>query len=171
MGNSGQKVLWERHKRMRHRSVCWLHSHVWLCDPVDCSPACSSVHRITQERILAWVAIPFSRGSSKLQDWAWVSCIAGRFFTREARVIGEETQMAKGTYAEKLQCNRGTTGQNACQMPFHLHTQAKIQKSDWCWWQEWGAENQQNFIRQWKCKSEPPSGETIYFTLKSWTWT
>ena len=35
-----------------------------LCDPMDCSPAGSSVYGIIQERILEWVAIPFSRGSS-----------------------------------------------------------------------------------------------------------
>ena len=32
-----------------------------LCDPVDCSPPGSSVHRILQARVLEWVAIPFSR--------------------------------------------------------------------------------------------------------------
>ena len=32
-------------------------------------------------RILEWVAIPFSRGSSRPRGWAWVSCIAGRFLT------------------------------------------------------------------------------------------
>ena len=36
-----------------------------LCDPVDCSPSDSSVHRILQARILEWVAISFSRGSSQ----------------------------------------------------------------------------------------------------------
>ena len=35
-----------------------------LCDPVDCSPPGSSVHGIFQARILEWVAVPFSRGSS-----------------------------------------------------------------------------------------------------------
>ena len=35
-----------------------------LCDPVDCSPPDSSIHRIFQARILEWVAISFSRGSS-----------------------------------------------------------------------------------------------------------
>ena len=34
-----------------------------LCDPVDCSPPGSSVHRILQARILEWVAISYSRGS------------------------------------------------------------------------------------------------------------
>ena len=51
-----------------------------LCDPVDCSPPGSSVHGILQARILEWVAISFSRGSSRPRDWTQVSCIAGRRF-------------------------------------------------------------------------------------------
>ena len=43
-------------------------SHVWLCDPIDCGPPGSSVHGILQARILEWVAIPSSRGSSQLRD-------------------------------------------------------------------------------------------------------
>ena len=35
-----------------------------LCDPMDCSPPGSSVHGIRQARILDWIGIPFSRGSS-----------------------------------------------------------------------------------------------------------
>ena len=49
------------------------------CDPMDCSLPGSSVHRILQARILEWVAISFSRGSSQPRNWTWVSCIAGRF--------------------------------------------------------------------------------------------
>ena len=52
-----------------------------LCDPVDCSPAASSVHRILQARILEWAALPSSRGSSQPRDGTWAPCIAGRFFT------------------------------------------------------------------------------------------
>ena len=52
-----------------------------LCCPMDYSPPGSSVHRILQARLLEWVAIPFSRGSSWLRNWTQVSCIAGRFFT------------------------------------------------------------------------------------------
>ena len=52
-----------------------------LCDPTDSSPQGSSAHGFLQARILEWVATPFSRGSSLLRDWTWVSCIAGRFFT------------------------------------------------------------------------------------------
>ena len=52
-----------------------------LCDPKNCSPPGSSVHGIVQARILEWIAIPFSRGSSSPRDWTWVSCItAGRFW-------------------------------------------------------------------------------------------
>ena len=53
---------------------------------MDCSPTGSSVHRILQARILEWVAIPFSRGSSRSRDWTWVSHIPGRFFTIWAKI-------------------------------------------------------------------------------------
>ena len=39
-----------------------------------------AVHGILQARILEWVAIPFSRGSSQFRDQPWVSCIAGRLY-------------------------------------------------------------------------------------------
>ena len=52
-----------------------------LCNPMDCSPPGSSVHGILQERLVQWVAIPFSKGSSWPRDQTQVSCIAGRFFT------------------------------------------------------------------------------------------
>ena len=51
-----------------------------LCDPMDCSPQGSSVHGILQARILKWVAISFSRGSSWPRDQTQVSRIAGRRF-------------------------------------------------------------------------------------------
>ena len=48
---------------------------------MDCSPPDSSVREILQARILEWIAIPFSRGSSWPRDRTWISHIAGRFFT------------------------------------------------------------------------------------------
>ena len=39
-----------------------------LCDPMDCSPPGPSVHGILQSRVLEWVAIHFSRGSSQPRD-------------------------------------------------------------------------------------------------------
>ena len=41
-----------------------------------CNPLSSSVHVIFQARMLEWVAIPFSRGSSWPRDWTQVSCLA-----------------------------------------------------------------------------------------------
>ena len=52
-----------------------------LCDPMDCSPPGSSLHRILQARTLVWVAIPFSRGFSWPRDQILVSRIVVRFFT------------------------------------------------------------------------------------------
>ena len=48
---------------------------------MDCSLPGSSVHGVLQARILEWVAIPFSRGSSQPTDQTQFSDIAGRFFT------------------------------------------------------------------------------------------
>ena len=44
-------------------------------DPIGCRPPGSSVHGISQARILAWVAISFSRGSFQPRDQTRVSCI------------------------------------------------------------------------------------------------
>ena len=46
-----------------------------LCNPMDCSPPGSSVHGILQARILEWVAMPSSRGSSQPRDQTCVSYI------------------------------------------------------------------------------------------------
>ena len=51
-----------------------------LCDPMDCSLPGSSLHGILQARVLEWVAISFSRGSSWPRDRTRVSRIAGRRF-------------------------------------------------------------------------------------------
>ena len=52
-----------------------------LASTWDCSPPSSSVHGILQARILEWVAISFSRGSSQPRDRTRVSYTAGRCFT------------------------------------------------------------------------------------------
>ena len=65
-------------------SLAHMLSCVWLCDSVDCSPPGSSAHGIFQARILEWIAIFFSRGSSSHRDWTHVLAsptLTGRFFT------------------------------------------------------------------------------------------
>ena len=56
-----------------------------LCDPVDCSLPSSSIHGISQARILEWVAMLSFWGSSQPRDRTCDSCIAGGFFITESR--------------------------------------------------------------------------------------
>ena len=92
-----------------HQQIFWVVSTFWplwimlielvllaqscptLCNPMDCSPPGSSVYGILQARILEWVAISFSRGSSPPIDRTLVSHLVGGFFTiwdtREALLI------------------------------------------------------------------------------------
>ena len=67
-----------------------------LCDPMDCSPPGTSVHGILKARILEWVAMPFSKGSSWPGDQtcvSYISCIGRRTLCCERRmgnpIIGE----------------------------------------------------------------------------------
>ena len=80
-GFTGQDVLLNRFGVFRadHLSQALVVNGWWwclvakwcpaLCDPMDCSPPASSIHGISQARILEWVAIPSSRGSS------WPKCM------------------------------------------------------------------------------------------------
>ena len=64
----GIKIWW----KWKSESI----SHVRLCDLMDCSLPGSSVHGILQARVLEWVAVPFSRGSSWPRNRSQDSCIA-----------------------------------------------------------------------------------------------
>ena len=75
---------------------CSLLSHVWLFvipwtvlhqAPMDCTPPGSSIYKIFQARMLGWVAIPFSRGTSQPRDQTWLSRIAGRFLHCWTRML------------------------------------------------------------------------------------
>ena len=80
---------WEWNEWNVSHSVC-----LTLSDPMDCSPAGSSVHAIFQARILECVTIPFSRGPSRPRDHTWVSCIASRFFTMWATREAQSMRIA-----------------------------------------------------------------------------
>ena len=83
------KTLWRStnkiSKTLALKNACMLShfSHVQLCDPMDCSPAGSSVHGVLQARTLEWVAVPSSRGSSQPRDQSHSSWVAGGFLTPE----------------------------------------------------------------------------------------
>ena len=84
-----------------------------LCDPMDWSPPGSSVRGIFQARIVEWVAIPFSRGSSKFRDQIQVSCAAGRFFTvwaTKAAYIRDGVSLNSSVFTGSLnQCPENAT--------------------------------------------------------------
>ena len=63
--------------------VIFVQSCPTLCNPMDCRPPGSSVHGISQARILEWVAISFSRGSSWPRDRTWISHIEADTLTSE----------------------------------------------------------------------------------------
>ena len=64
-----------RYTDLQDTKVLAAQSCLILWDPLDCSPPGSPVHGISQARILEWVAIPFSRGSSPPRDQTHLSCI------------------------------------------------------------------------------------------------
>ena len=77
-----------------------------LCDPMNCNPPGSSVPGILQARILEWVVIPFSRGSSQPRDWIWVSQIVDRLLSEST---GKSFELSYdpaipllGIYSEKI---------------------------------------------------------------------
>ena len=74
LGGPGEgKIIWVVLGWMR--ACVNAHSCLTLCDPMECRPPGSSVHGISQAKILKWVAISFWRGSSQLRDWTPVSGI------------------------------------------------------------------------------------------------
>ena len=84
-----------KYKRIKSYLLGWLNENevnvmiistqlcLTLCDPMIYSPPDSFVHEIFQARVLEWVAISYSRGSSQPRDQTCISCVAGGFFTAE----------------------------------------------------------------------------------------
>ena len=68
----------ERKKEKKESEVA--QSCLTLCDPMDCSLPGSSIHEIFLARVLEWIGISFSKGSSQTRDQTWVSHIAARCF-------------------------------------------------------------------------------------------
>ena len=71
---------------------------------MDCSPSGFSIRGVFQARILEWAATPFSRGSSPPRGWAWISHLAGRFFTWPLpRTLDEDLNGFTGVSYELVQ--------------------------------------------------------------------
>ena len=71
--------------------------YLTLCDTMGCT-----VHGILQARIMEWVAVPFSRGSSQPRDQTQVSRIAGRFFTSEPQGKPKNTGVGSLTLLQQI---------------------------------------------------------------------
>ena len=84
----------------RHVSLCFFEKlhYTWTILKMKVTQSCLTLsnpmdytdHGILQARILEWVAVAFSRGSSQPRDRTQVSCIAGGFFTSWATRESQE---------------------------------------------------------------------------------
>ena len=107
-------------------------SYPTRCCPLDCSPPGSSVHGILQTRILDWVAIPFSRGSSWPRDQTRLSCIAGRLFAiwatkkpiQFSRSVLSDCLQPHGLQHARPPCPLPTPGvySNSCPLSWWCHS-------------------------------------------------
>ena len=87
-GTNILQALWHSQKNKIKISLyiythIYTHIHMYMYRKKSLSGVqlCSCIHGILQARILEWVAISFSSGSSQPRDQTWVSHIAGRLFT------------------------------------------------------------------------------------------
>ena len=106
--NSTQHFTYKINVDVFSQSRCVLsHFSLTLCNPMEYSPPGSSVHGIFQARMLEWIAISYSKGSSRPRDQAWslVSpALAGRFFTavlprkpKQSKIFGANRFLATVT--------------------------------------------------------------------------
>ena len=90
----------------------WAHAQLCLtvCNTKDCSPPDSSVHDIAWARILEWVAISFSRGSSQPRDRTHVSCICRQMLyhwaTREVLIMYKNNFIFESSFWVELSLGR-----------------------------------------------------------------
>ena len=88
------------------------------CDPLDCSPPGSSVHGTSQARILEWITISFSRGSSWLRDQTLVSVSKGHVLFLACLVI---IDWMPGIVIILLDVGYFCTGRNILQVSSGMH--------------------------------------------------
>ena len=97
-----------------------------LCDPMDCSPPGSFVHEISQARILEWVAIFPSRGSSSPRDRTCIFCMVGRLYYWATREVSCAISMGTSWRTHSLRfsstpARSNTLRTGSAQLGSHLH--------------------------------------------------
>ena len=103
---------------------------------MDSGPPGFSVHGILQARILKWVAISFSRGSSQPRDWTWVSCITGRCFnlwaTTEAIPSYPSVQFSHSVVSDSWRPHESQHARPPCPLPNPRVYSHSCPWSRWC---------------------------------------
>ena len=92
-----------------------------LCNPMDCSLSGSSVYGIFQARVLEWIAISFSRGSSRPRNRTQVSCIAGRRLYHLSHQ-GSPKRLRVNITIHVNMCSRYSFRQHLLRTMWHLFT-------------------------------------------------
>ena len=109
-----KEIFVEIKATLKFLCVCVCSQQCWtLCGPMGYNPPGSSVCGISQARILEWVAISFSRGSSQLRDQTCISCISciGRWILYHKHHLGSPQIFAdmpnypKQLYKKKESCS------------------------------------------------------------------
>ena len=138
--------------RVKYRSAVVLVTQSCLTRgyPMDCSLPSSSVHVIFQARILEWVAIPFSRGSSQPRNQTQVSSIPGGFFSIWA------TAAAKSLQSCRTLCDPIDGSPSGSPVPGILQARTL----------EWVAIS---FSNAWKWKVKVKSPSRVWLLATPWT--
>ena len=95
---------------------------------MDCSLSGFSIHGIFQARVLEWVAISFSRGSSQPRNRSWVSCIADRRFILWATGM----QFSRSVVSDSLQPHEPQQARPPCPSPTPGIHPNPCPLSQWC---------------------------------------
>ena len=112
------KGSWDGRSSWWKWKVKVLDNCIWLFrDPMDCSPPGSSVHGILQARILEWVAILFSRGSSQPRNHTWSPALAGRFITTKhprKPIVGVKNEDFRNKYKMEVYHFSNSESSSSC---------------------------------------------------------
>ena len=133
-----------------------------LCDLMDCSPPGSSDHEIFQARILEWISISFSRGSSWPRDRTQVYRIAGRYFTVwatwEAHPVPQKILVFIELCASK-QRNKLNNLSKVIQLARHYHEDSDI---------FWLCFSTETMFSKWSSEGWSPSHHYAEYLFKPW---
>ena len=138
--SSGHQVAKVLELQLQHWVSEVAQSCLTICNPMYCSLPGSSVHGILQARILEWVAISFSRGSSQPTDWTQVSRIVDRCFTIWARarealsfsIQFSSVQFSRSVMSDSLRPHESQHTRPPCPSPTPRVYLNSCPSSRWC---------------------------------------